>query len=79
MRYLCHCGNIIRTSGDIPNPAEWLLIADVVLDPMQEPLNRMALYMSSAHAFICDQCGRIWVFWSGFDGDPISYRRESDS
>jgi hypothetical protein len=32
-KFFCTCGTIVRTSGAIPNPNEWHLIADEDFDP----------------------------------------------
>ena len=31
-KFVCLCGTIIRTSGNIPNENEWKLISDVEFD-----------------------------------------------
>ena len=76
-KFLCSCGDQIRTSGEIPHPYEWLLISDLALQGLPEPLDWSLLYKEARHFFRCGNCGRLWVFWQGFDGPPTVYRPES--
>jgi hypothetical protein len=36
------------------------------------------LYARMRPVFPCSECGRLWVYWNGFDGEPRSYAPESD-
>jgi hypothetical protein len=74
-RFLCACGDQIRTSGDIPHPYEWLLIADrdVPDSAWEGETSIKQIYELANHAFKCPTCGRLWVFWDGFDADPKRY------
>jgi hypothetical protein len=72
-KYLCVCGEEIRTSGDIPNPIEWLYISDVDYDDYSGMVDRQEPYRAFGHAFVCPRSGHIWIFKEGFDGDPTGY------
>jgi hypothetical protein len=74
-KFLCECGETIRTSGDIPHPHEWLLFADQAISdeawegPFSDLYNTIAI-----HAFKCPTCGRLWVFWNGIQERPQCYK-----
>jgi hypothetical protein len=36
------------------------------------------LYLRMRPVFPCTERGRLWVYWNGFDGEPISYAPEPD-
>lgn len=57
-KFLCSCGNQISTSGSIPNPSEWHLIADSDFDIDRDGNHFMA---HSVLAWVCAVCGRLWV------------------
>ena len=77
-KWLCRCGNTIRSSGSIPNPQEWRLIADADLEDvagaasirdddqirMFDELTRLA--------YRCESCGRLHVFWDAEQSWPPS-------
>ena len=73
-KFICKCENIIRTSGAIPNPNEWLIMSDVEYDSLDPKMNLDELNLKMKSFFICDRCGRLWFFWKGFDSDPIPYK-----
>jgi hypothetical protein len=74
-KFLCACGDQIRTSGDIPHPYEWLLLADrdVPDGAWAGTVGFKQMYERATHAFKCPTCGRLWVYWDGFDADPQRY------
>jgi hypothetical protein len=74
-KFLCACGKEIRTSGDIPHPYEWLLLADndVPEDAWEGRIGWKQLYDRVTHAFKCPACGRLWVYWDGFASKPTRY------
>ncbi len=72
-KFLCTCGAVVRVSGDIPNPFEWLLISDVKYDEFTGPVDAQELYGEMTHAFRCDACGRLWVYWNGLGEPPAEY------
>jgi hypothetical protein len=57
-KFFCTCGTIVRTSGAIPNPNEWHLIADEDFEP---ELSGMDLLGHSILAWRCPTCGRLWL------------------
>jgi hypothetical protein len=60
VKFLCICGEVVQTSGPIPHPHEWLLIADEAFDEFDDgAIARDALYASMAHAFECFACRRL--------------------
>ena len=71
-KMLCRCGEVLRWS-EIPNPIEWLLIADTAYDAYREPVDPVELYRAMRHLLRCPACGRLWVFWDGFGGEPTEY------
>lgn len=72
---LCKCGNKL-SFGEIPNPIEWLLISDEKFDKFQGGVDLEAIYREMNSALKCSRCGRLWVFWNGFDSAPVSYAQE---
>jgi hypothetical protein len=78
MKFLCHCGSVIHTSGLIPNPSEYIFFADHEFTPFfdTEPLDASQVYSTARSIFRCATCGRLWVYWGGFDSPPICYRPE---
>jgi hypothetical protein len=78
MKFLCHCGSVIHTSGEIPNPTEFVFFADNEFSEFfdAEPLDISQVYAKARSIFRCTNCGRIWVYWTGFDSAPSCYRPE---
>jgi hypothetical protein len=76
-KFLCKCENVIRVSGAIPNPIEWLFISDTEYDSYTNPIEPEKLYLKMNSFLKCDQCGRLWVFWDGYDNMPTLYMPES--
>ncbi len=72
---MCKCGNRIGF-GEIPNPREWLTISDVDYDNYTGMIDAEAFYADMKHILVCDQCERLWIFWKGFQSDPICYSKE---
>jgi hypothetical protein len=73
-QFVCRCGDVIRTTGEIPHPYEWLLFADQAIadegweGPFRDLYNTIAI-----HAFKCPTCRRLWVFWDGVQAEPQCY------
>ncbi|MPY59950.1 hypothetical protein [Streptomyces spongiae] len=65
-------------SGEIPNPLEWHLVSDKEIEDYWESEDFSGLHQVARPVFLCPACGRIWVFWNGYEGDAVSYARESD-
>lgn len=71
----CRCGEVLRY-GMIPCPIEWLMISDQRFDEITVSDVRLdTSEMSNAMARLlrCPSCGRLWVFWSGYDDEPVEY------
>lgn len=68
----CKCGERLRL-GEIPNPIEWLLISDSDFDGMPEVLESDSLYNKMKSCLECPSCGRLWIFWKGFEDAPTEY------
>ena len=71
----CKCGNII-SYGEIPNPHEWLIISDVEYDSFSGSIDSEELYKQMKSMLKCEVCGRIWIFWNGFQSAPTPYFEE---
>jgi hypothetical protein len=72
-KFNCRCGEIIRMSGDLPNPIEWRLLPESAFYDDEGRLLEDA-YMGSPPLYRCDQCERVFIFWSGFEGPGHIYR-----
>ncbi len=72
-RFGCACGDQIRTSGEIPNPDEWLLISDTDFDEWEKPLLPESLHARMIHGWKCRTCGRLLIFWDGMGAEPSWY------
>jgi hypothetical protein len=75
-KFVCKCDTIIRISGDIPNPVEWLFIADVEYDKFHGQIDAEKLYSEMKSFLKCEKCGRLWIFWNGYDNAPTLYAPE---
>lgn len=73
-RYLCDCGEVIRTSGGIPNPSEWLLISSTDYDSFVGQVDAEELLQRMTSLFRCPKCDSLWVFWAGFGEEPAVYK-----
>ena len=85
-KFLCDCGATIRTSGEIPNPDEWHLVADRDVETdaaaavgggagsfqFRAPTDRFRF------AYVCPTCGGLWILWDGFDGPGTFYAKRED-
>jgi hypothetical protein len=76
-KFNCICGNVIRVSGDIPNPIEWKILSDVQFDNFEGFVDVELIYRACSSMFKCEKCGRLWVYWDGFDAEPVCYSPES--
>ena len=68
----CKCGEVLRY-GEIPCPIEWLLISDVDYDGCSGQIDSEELYKKMKSLLKCASCGRLWVFWNGFDKEVVEY------
>jgi len=68
----CSCGETIGYGG-IPCPFEWLFISDCDYDAIVASVDAEELYGRMSSFLKCENCGRLWVFWDGFDYPPKEY------
>jgi hypothetical protein len=57
-KWICVCGTTIRSSGDIPNPMQWMLLSDQDLDGFTGLVQAEDVYMRMTIAFRCPRCDR---------------------
>jgi len=72
---ICKCGEKLGY-GEIPNPIEWLTISDKDYDSYEGYVDSEALYREMKSILKCSSCSRLWIFWNGFDSNPVSYTPE---
>lgn len=77
-KFRCRCGEVIAMSGENPNPLEWHLASDRELEESSESEDFARLQQVTRPVFLCLNCGRIWVYWDGHEGERFSYVREDD-
>jgi hypothetical protein len=77
-KFVCVCGTIIRTSGDVPNRNEWKLLSDVDFDRYSGRVDVEELYLAGTIAFRCPVSDHLWIYWDGFDKAPQLYEPISD-
>lgn len=71
----CKCNTIIWL-GEIPSQNQWSMISDVEYDQFQGQIDAEVLY-SKMNIFVkCPVCGRLHVFWDGFDKPQTIYKKE---
>lgn len=75
-KFRCVCGQMISTSGPIPNPHEWRVLSDTDFDAFTGPVDAEKIYRASRCLYRCPDCGHLWIFWDGFDRPPHLYRPE---
>ena len=51
----------------------WNICSDMDYDDFTGSFDTEELYMKMKSFFKCPECGRIWVFWKGFDSIPVEY------
>lgn len=68
----CACGHRISYSA-IPSPDEWLLISDVEFDSFSGMVDAEDIYRAMKSLLKCPVCGRLWVFWNGYQDVAQEY------
>ncbi|HET9174098.1 MAG TPA: hypothetical protein VFN56_02340 [Candidatus Saccharimonadales bacterium] len=71
----CPCGEIIRTSGSIPNPIEWHIFSDNDWESIyatsqktgEEAQKMFDMNQQMALLYRCPKSDHLFVFWEGFD------------
>ncbi len=74
-KLLCKCNNSLNL-GEIPNPIEYLFVSDVEYNELTGAIDSEKVFDALKHFVRCPYCGRIWVFWDGFQANPTCYRLE---
>jgi hypothetical protein len=69
----CPCGELIRLSGSIPNPLEWLLWRSEELPYDAEIVEMASLITTTTSMFRCPRSDHLFVFWSGFADEATVY------
>jgi len=73
----CKCGSVIMM-GDIPNPNEWLFIADTDFDHFEGMVDVESLYKQMKSFVVCQNCGRLYLYLNGFNEAPTVYIKEKE-
>jgi hypothetical protein len=68
----CRCGYRIRYS-EIPCPDEWVFMSEKDYEGYQGMVDAEALYCAFKSFLRCPSCGRLWVFWNGFQDEAEEY------
>ncbi len=61
----CKCGHRI-SYGEIPCRDEYLFISDTEFAPYWDEMDVDKLYKAMNGFLKCPSCGRLWVFWNGY-------------
>jgi hypothetical protein len=61
----CTCGERI-SYGEIPCPHEWLFVSDKQFEEFSGQIDAEEVYRTMRSFLRCPSCGRLWVFWNGF-------------
>ena len=72
-KFRCVCGEVISTSGEIPNPCEWRSLSDIAFDSYSGHVDVEALDRATTIMFRCPRSGHLWFFWDGIDAPPSVY------
>lgn len=70
--YECKCGHRI-SYGEIPCKDEWLFVSDVDFDGFAGQVDAEDVYRKMRSFLLCPACGRLWIFWSGYEHEPKEY------
>lgn len=73
-KWLCPCGAVLRTTGPVPHPDGLYLVPEELYE--QRAGAGFDLVRESIGAHRCRECGRLWVWWDGWDADPTVYSHE---
>jgi hypothetical protein len=69
---LCRCNRRISV-GEIPCSDQWLFISDTQFDAFSGSVDAEEVYKAMKSFIKCPACGRLWVYWNGFQSDPQEY------
>lgn len=71
-KMICSCQETL-SYGEIPNPIEWLIISDAAFDKFSGQVDSETIYQAMTSLLRCPNCGRLWVFWEGFQSPPQEF------
>jgi hypothetical protein len=72
-KWLCLCGQTIRSSGAISNPDEWRLLSDVDFERFDGTVDAEEIYLATTIAYRCPASDHLWIFWNGIGRAPSIY------
>ena len=68
-------GGFAHTSGEIPNPNEYLVWKDTLFDALPESrLTADFLYREAVPMYKCVGCPALAIFWQGYSEPPDWYK-----
>lgn len=76
-KVLCKCGHFINLS-DIPSPNQRLMISDVDYDKYWGKIDAEELFKEMTLVVVCPNCGRLYIYYDGFDKPPIIYKKDTE-
>ncbi|GAB3939874.1 hypothetical protein GCM10028805_00800 [Spirosoma harenae] len=76
-KFSCKCSHIIPI-GEIPTPDQWNMISDIEYDSFAGSIDSEQLYSKMKVVLKCPVCGRLYVFWNGWQADPTCYEKSLD-
>lgn len=72
-KFACICGQVIRMSGSVPNPDEWICLSDLQLEEFWGRAISGELSKASVKMYRCPRSDHLWVFWDGLNRLPRVY------
>jgi hypothetical protein len=72
-KFRCVCGEIISTSGEIPNPAEWHALSDAEFGEFVGSIDAEDIYRRTKIFYRCPKSDHVWAFWDGMARPPHLY------
>jgi hypothetical protein len=72
-RFRCVCGEVIVTSGQIPNPVEWHCLSDQDFEAYSGVVQAEDIYSQSTLMYRCPSSDHLWFFWKGIEHPPVLY------
>lgn len=72
-RFRCVCGEMIVTSGTIPNPIQWQCLPDEAFEGLEGLVDAEEIYLQAVIMFRCPNSDHLWIFWDGIEQPPALY------
>ena len=78
-KFVCICKTVIDLSP-IPAPDQWMIISDNEMtnvfekEEKDEIIDVSYIYQQMKIVIKCPNCGRLHIFWDGFEKSPIIYK-----